>query len=131
MRKLNRFHVCYIFSMIFILSACTQKEPIYKQLGLEKDAPHILFVSNKQNYLNESVYYDALIELKNTFPEDINQLTVLQFQKDDEYLKRLNIEESPCLLIIFNDDILVNISGAVSKEEIIQPVTKTLSQYQQ
>jgi len=126
---MGRIQWFYILTTSFFLISCGKEEPIYQQLGLKEDIPHILFVSNENNYINESTYYDAILELKRTYPEDFKHLTVLSTRHDKDFLTTLDINKSPCILVIYNDDILINISGEVTKEDIVKPIAKTLSQY--
>jgi len=126
---MGRIQWFYILTTSFFLISCGKEEPIYQQLGLKEDMPHILFVSNENNYINESTYYDAILELKRTYPDEFKHLTVLNTRQDKDFLTTLDINESPCILVIYNDDILINISGEVTKEDIVKPIAKTLSQY--
>jgi hypothetical protein len=112
-------------SFILITSSCNQ----FKQddLPLKNDVKQIIFFSNESDYTGEASYYDALIELKNRFPNEFKNMLVLSSTEAKPYYKAYHVEACPALLVINNNEVAVKIFGNVSKEEIIQPVTDVLT----
>jgi hypothetical protein len=99
----------------------------YEELGLEYDVKQIIFFSDEANYNYEAPYYDAIIELKREYPEEFKNMMVLSGNKANKYNKILEVEKQPALVVIYQDKVVVNIHGEVSKDEIIKPVTNFLS----
>jgi hypothetical protein len=117
--------ILLLASLLVITSSCNNTNE--DDLGLEQDVNHVLFFSNDTDYSKEAPYYDALIELKKNYPTEIKNMLVLSPTNAKQYLNTFHIEGSPALLVIYNNDVMVKISGQVSKEEIIQPISEVLS----
>lgn len=113
-------------ALLVITSSCNNHGT--KELTLKNNVKHIIFISNDSDYTKEAPYYDALIELKKSFPAEIKNMIVFSPAKAKEYYKTYKINTFPALLVIYNSKVLVNINGtAATKEEIIQPVSEVLS----
>ncbi|THE11159.1 hypothetical protein E1I69_16080 [Bacillus timonensis] len=113
-----------IILSFFILSSCSSykaQPPIP-----ESDEKQIIFFSDENNLRNETSYYDALLELKNKFPTEIENMKVVSSDENRLYTK-YQIEQYPSLLIVQQDKILQKIEGNVDKDEIITPLENVLS----
>ncbi|WP_335870452.1 hypothetical protein [Bacillus sp. 2205SS5-2] len=86
---------------------------------------HILFYSNEQELHKESPYYDALIELKRQYPEQLKKMKVVN---PEMKTKEQSINHSyPALVIIVDHTIIYKIDGLQSsKEDIIHPISAVL-----
>jgi hypothetical protein len=122
---MKRLPLLLLASLLVITVSCSQSNK--GGLQLKKNVKQILFFSNESNYSEEGSYYDALIELKKRFPDEIKNLIVLSPNNAKQLLKSYKIETCPALLVVYNENVIVKITGKVSKEDIINPVSKALS----
>jgi len=84
----------------------------------------IVFFSDVKNIDKEAIYYDALLDIKEEFPEEFKNMRVISENKDKH---RYEVETYPSLLVVSKEEILVQIEGTVlSKEEILEPVSNAL-----
>ncbi len=113
-------------TFLLLASSCSNINN-YEDLGLKYDSKQIIFFSDEANHDYEAPYYDAIIELKRDFPEDFENMMVLTGDKADKYNKLFDVETHPALIIFYQDEVVVNINGRVSKDEIIKPLTNFLS----
>ncbi|MEH7234897.1 thioredoxin domain-containing protein [Bacillus sp. JJ1562] len=113
-----------IILSFLILSSCS----LYNAQPLipESDEKQIIFFSDEDNLRNESSYYDALLELKNKFPDEIANMKVVS-SEDNRLYTKYQIEEYPSLLIVQQDKVLEKIEGNMDKDEIITPLENVLS----
>lgn len=113
-------------TFLLLTSSCSNTYS-NEDLGLDYDEKQILFFSNEADYHFEAPYYEAIIELKKKYPDEINNMKVLSGEKASKYYKTFEIDQSPALLVYYQDKVIVNIHGKVSKDDIVQPITKILS----
>ncbi|WP_053362026.1 hypothetical protein [Bacillus sp. FJAT-27251] len=99
----------------------------YEELNIDNEIKQIVFFSDEKDYNHEVAYYDAIIELKHDFPNEISNMMVLSGDKADKYHKLFDVKESPAILVFFEDEVVLKIDGIVSKEKIIQPLAQALS----
>lgn len=84
----------------------------------------IVFFSDDKNIDREAIYYDALLDIKEEFPEEFKNMRVISENKDNH---RYEVDTYPTLLVVSKEEILVQIEGRVlSKEEILEPVSNAL-----
>ncbi|TDL80052.1 hypothetical protein [Peribacillus frigoritolerans] len=111
---------------VFLLSSCSlnfTSEAINKP---EPEERKLLFFSDEQDEYRESVYYDALIDLKRDFPEEVEGLQFIESSAEEKY--PFEVEKYPSLVVVDDNQVIFQIEGHVgNKEEIITPVIKALS----
>lgn len=85
----------------------------------------LLFFSDNKDVEKEEVYYDALIQIKNEFPELYN----IEFASKKSLEWKYNIDVYPSLIVINkNEEVVAKIEGYVeTEEEIINPIVQALS----
>jgi|UPI00040F8A47 dsDNA-binding SOS-regulon protein len=111
---------------LLVLNASCDKRHSEKNIKISKDIKQIIFFSNEKEINREAAYYDALLELKKDFPEEMHSMQVLPADEKEEYLNSYHDQTRPALLVIYKNQVMVNINGAVSKEQITQPVSRVL-----
>lgn len=111
-------------SVLMITNSCSNGE---NELKLKNNVKQIIFFSNEADYTGEAPYYDALIELKKSFPAEIKNMMVFSPSKAKKYYKTYNIKSCPALLVIYNSEVLVKINGSTTKDEIINPISEVLT----
>ncbi|MDX8288166.1 MULTISPECIES: hypothetical protein [Metabacillus] len=110
---------------VFLLSSCSLNISS-ESLRPEDDDKKLLFFSDEQDEHRESVYFDALIDLKQDFPEEVEDLEFVETSSDEDY--PVDIDTFPSLVVVDDNRVLFQIEGHVgTKEEIINPVVKALS----
>lgn len=114
----------FIASLLFITSCCNIKTN--NELILDKNSKQIIFFSNEKDYKEEASYYDAIIELKKDFPDEIKNMKIISSENAKKYYEVFNVESSPALLLIYNDKVLVNIMGDTTTDQIIKPLEEAL-----
>lgn len=85
-----------------------------------------MFFSDEENIHKEGNYYDALLELKKQFPEEISKMKVISYKENRSY-NDFQVDSYPTLLIVQENKVIEIIDGDVSKDEIIEPIQKALS----
>ena len=71
--------------------------------------------------------YDAIIELKRDYPEEIKNMKILTSSDSKKYFKTFQIDRCPALIVYYNNEVIVKIEGKATKEEIVTPVSNALS----
>ncbi len=112
-------------SLLVMTGSCSKSNA--NELKIKQDVKQIVFFSNEDDYAGEAPYYDALIELKKSFPTEVKKMIVFSPTKAKQYLKTYHIDSCPALIVIYNSKVIVKINGDTTKEDIIQPIAKVLS----
>ncbi|PMC35173.1 hypothetical protein CJ195_20495 [Bacillus sp. UMB0899] len=110
---------------VVVLSSCENilfsEGPTDFALNRDKQ---IVFYSDDENIDREAIYYDALLDIKEEFPEEFENMRVVS-ENTDEHM--YEVDTYPSLLVVSKEKILVQIEGIVlSKEDILEPVSNAL-----
>lgn len=97
-------------------------------LPFDKDVKQLVFLSDESEYQFEAAYYDALIELKKTYPEAVKNMKTINPNRSDEYLDFLTTKENPAIFVVYNNEIVATVNGKETVEEIVQPIAKVLDE---
>ncbi|MBT2708064.1 hypothetical protein J7I91_09045 [Pseudomonas sp. ISL-84] len=114
-----------IVSLLFVTSSCNHKEA-KKELIIDNSVKQIIFFSNHKQYEQEVSYYDAIIELKRSFPEEIKKMKIITASESKNYYNNYEVENCPAILLVYQDEVLVEIKGNVPKEQIVKPMAHAL-----
>ena len=117
-----------IAASLLLLASCTSKEEP-EELNFDQDVSQIIFFSDDKDYTHEAAYYDAIIELKNDFPEEVDNMMVLAGEEADIYHKRFNVETNPAIIVFFQEQVVAKVDGIATKEQIVKPLSKALSKH--
>ncbi|GLB60367.1 hypothetical protein NCCP133_24990 [Cytobacillus sp. NCCP-133] len=93
---------------------------------IDDSVKQIIFFSDHNQYEQEVSYYDAIIELKRSFPEEIKNMKIITASDSKNYYTNFDIEGCPAILIVYQDEVLVEVKGVVPREQIVQPVANAL-----
>jgi hypothetical protein len=111
---------------VFLLSSCSLNFTSEAINQPEPEEKKLLFFSDEQDEYRESIYYDALIDLKREFPEEIEGLQFIESSAEEDY--PFDVDKYPSLVVVDDNQVIFQIEGHVgNKEEIINPVIKALS----
>lgn len=112
-----------LFSLFFTTGCQMEKEASFQ---IDSSIKQIIFMSDESSFEDfqiEVPYYDAIIELRQEFPDEFkNMKTILP----EEATVELGVKECPALLVLHNDEIIAKVVGQSTKEEIIEPITAAL-----
>jgi hypothetical protein len=117
----------YMFSLLFFTASCNNHYSI-DSLSIKDNVKQIIFFSDETNVQQESAYYDAIIELRKDFPKEIENMMVFSKDEGKKYFDSIQIKNSPAIIVIYNNEIVANINGLASKDQIMQPISKALLQ---
>mgnify|MGYP001768629656 CR=1 FL=1 len=116
----------YTVAVLLLLSSCIA-DPKDDHSISSSDKKQILFFTDQKMMEKESIYYDALLDLKKQFPEEMDNMMI--YQADHPESKRFNIKTYPSIIVMDHDGIILHIKGSVStKDEIVEPVSEVLSE---
>ncbi len=112
-------------SLLLIIS-CDRKEPQHS-LSVNNNTKQIVFFSDDEALEQEVSYYDAIIELKKAYPEEMKNMKILSAAELDEYSNIFEIDRCPALLVYYRNRVIVEIEGKATTEEIVAPIANVLS----
>jgi hypothetical protein len=117
--------IAFIILVVF-LSSC--QNGVFSQGEIDEEFPQgkqLLFFSDDDNIDREAVYYDALLDISEEFPEEFENMKIIS---DTNNKSQYNVDIYPSLLVVKQEEIVVQIEGNVlTKEEIMKPVIDALS----
>nr|WP_295973185.1 small peptidoglycan-associated lipoprotein [uncultured Bacillus sp.] len=113
-------------STLFLMISCEHKEQT-NSLSFDKNSKQIVFFSNEEEYENEISYYNAIIELKKEYPEEIKNMKVLTALEMRKYYDQFKVNHCPAILVYYNNDVIVQIQGDAETKDIVTPIAKALS----
>lgn len=119
------FAAVYICSLLLITASCSNHQSI-DSLSIKENVKQIIFFSDETNVKQEAAYYDAIFELRRNFPHEVENMMVFTRAEGKKYYDSFEIKESPALIVIYNNKIVANIYGDVSKDQITQPISYAL-----
>ncbi|CAM3757217.1 small peptidoglycan-associated lipoprotein [Mesobacillus thioparans] len=116
----------FVATFLFLTASCNPVNNSDK-LVLNEDIKQVVFFSDEKNYKQESSYYDAIIELKKEYPAEFNNIVVIPASNANQYHDLLKEKKFPAILIVHRDQVLANVNGSVTKEQIIEPISAVLN----
>lgn len=116
--------VAIISCLTFVFSGCTSSNAIQeKQKPIEKA---IIFFSNEEKQTEEITYYDALIELKQQYPAEFKKMKVINPYIEKQEAEKYTATKTPALIVIYEDEMIVNMDGQRTKDEIIISIAEAI-----
>lgn len=122
-----RGSVIFITLSFFILSSCQEHKTI-THLPFPNDSKTLVFFTDEATIQDESSYYDAILDLKRSFPDEVANLKVIPFQNDKFLYKQFNITSTPSLIVVSENEVVTHIEGTRQKEEIIGSIEEALNE---
>jgi|SRR4051794_30462901 hypothetical protein len=118
--------ILLIASTLLLIMSCDKKESI-NLWSIDQNTKQIVFFSDKEDYEQEVSYYDAIIQLKREYPEEIKNMKTLSASELKNYAHIFQINHCPALLVYYQDQVIVEIEGKATTDEIVDPVANVLS----
>lgn len=120
-----------VLPLIIIILFCTScQNNNDTNLQFDSSMKQIVFFSDESEIADlqiEAPYYDAIIELRQQFPNEFKNMKTLSPSKAKDHYDTFKVEECPALLVFHNEEVIVKIVGENTKEEIIEPITAALT----
>lgn len=115
----------FIASFLFLTASCNNTNQT-NELGLNKNIKQVIFFSDEKDYQHEASYYDAIIDLKKSHPDAIDNMLVISAANAKNYYDFFEVETCPAIFVVYGDQIIVKVNGAVTKDQIIKPLSAVL-----
>lgn len=115
-----------IIMLLFLVTAC--QKVVDTDLEIDTSVKQIVFFSDESRSADfhiEGPYYDAIIELRQQFPEEFRRMKIVEPSKANNETFKVN--ECPALIVVQNEKVIVKITGENTKEEIVQPISAALT----
>ncbi|MBM7586669.1 hypothetical protein JOC86_003221 [Bacillus pakistanensis] len=119
--------ISIILLNIFILSSCNSVEKITDANEIIKK--EIVFFTDENNVRNETSYYDAVIELKRRFPEELKEMKIVSKKNEDENKFSKYNETYPAIVMIDQNQVVLKIVGYTDTEDIVIPISNTIEKW--
>lgn len=113
--------------ILFIATSCQNNKNV--SLDIDSNVKQIIFFSDESDLANlqvEAPYYDAIIELRQEFPEEFRNMKTLTPNHAEEYYSTFKVSNCPALVILYEEKVIAKVVGEHSKEDIIKPITAAL-----
>lgn len=111
-----------LFLSMILIGSCSNQE---KNL-VQEDGTNLIFFTDDVHFEKEISYYDAILELRKTYPTLVNKMKIVT-PNDIHHLEDfLQVEQFPALLLTNGKKIIFSVEGSVPKEDIVDPLTQLL-----
>lgn len=121
-----RGSVILITLSFFILSSCQENKTI-THVQFPEHSKTLVFFTDESNIQDENTYYDAILDLKRSYPDEVANLMVVPIRDEKILYKQFNIKSTPSLLVVLNNEVVTQVDGTRHKDEIIGSIEKALS----
>ncbi|MCM3708872.1 MULTISPECIES: small peptidoglycan-associated lipoprotein [Cytobacillus] len=124
MKGLPLLLITALLLVLLVTSSCNHQE-VKEELKIDHSVKQLIFFTDNKKYKQEISYYDAIIELKRSYPELIKDMKVIT-AAEASHISNYEVENYPAMLLVYQDKVLVEIKGTVSKDKIIYPLDKAM-----
>ncbi|WP_084786836.1 hypothetical protein [Bacillus tuaregi] len=118
--------ILLLASTLLLIISCDKREPQHS-LNVDHNTKQIVFFSDDKALEQEVSYYDAIIELKQEYPEEMKHMKILSASELDEYGNLFKVDHCPALLVYYRNKVIVEIEGKASTADIISSISRVLS----
>ncbi|ART76184.1 hypothetical protein B4U37_09085 [Sutcliffiella horikoshii] len=119
--------VIFFTLSFFILSSCQENQSI-THIQFPDDSRTLVFFTDESNLQDESTYYDAIIDLKNSFPDEVANLKVVHSENEKLLYKQFNVKATPSLIVVHDNEVVTQIEGSKPKKDIVVSIEQALNQ---
>ncbi|MTH52567.1 hypothetical protein GKZ89_04040 [Bacillus mangrovi] len=125
--RLDRILLAAVIGPALLLSSCSLQEALSSTPApqVQSKGKIIVFFSDGEKIEEEEQYYDALLDIKEEYPEEYEKMRVYQEEQKNPF----GIKSFPSLLIMEDRKIRVHVEGALkTKDQILSEIKTVLSQ---
>jgi len=117
---MDKYIELMIIGSIFLLSSCfsTSAQSIDNSFLQHDEETITVLFSDSSKMQDEKTYYDALLELKQEYPNHIPSLLIIDANERD-IIRYFNIEKFPTMLVLTGEQEDLRLEGTFSKDEIL------------
>jgi hypothetical protein len=115
----------FVASFLFLTASCNSASES-DSLNLNKNIKQVVFFSDEKDYKHEASYYDAIIELKKLYPQEIDNMMIIPASNAKKYYDLFEVKTCPAILVVHRDQVIAKVNGTVSKDQIIGPLSAVL-----
>ena len=120
------FKLSAVFMMaVVLLTNCGSTNQ--QEIAIQSMEKQVLLFSNDDNTRAEERYYDALLDLRTEFPEELKNVQIIHQSSVLINNDLIELHSYPALLLVENNEIVAKIEGSVSKQQITEQLKDTLS----
>ncbi|WP_404432726.1 hypothetical protein [Sutcliffiella horikoshii] len=119
--------VIFFTLSFFILSSCQENQSI-THIQFPDDSRTLVFFTDESNLKDESTYYDAIIDLKSSFPDEVANLKVVHSENEKILYKQFNVKATPSLIVVHDNEVVTQIEGSKPKKDIVVSIEQALNQ---
>ncbi|GAA0325061.1 hypothetical protein GCM10008967_14620 [Bacillus carboniphilus] len=119
---MKKNYLLLFFVSLLFTSCSNEHNPIIDDQGT-----NLVFFTDDGHYEKEISYYDAILELRKTYPTLVSKMKVVTPNDVHKLNKNLQVDKFPALMIVNKNEVIFSIEGALSKEEIVDPILLLLS----
>lgn len=119
--------VIFFTLSFFILSSCQENQSI-THIQFPDDSRTLVFFTDESNLQDESTYYDAIIDLKSSFPDEVANLKVVHSENEKILYKQFNVKATPSLIVVHDNEVVTQIEGSKPKKDIVVSIEQALNQ---
>lgn len=112
--------------IVVLVYSCSNGELVEEKAD-HGEGTKLLFFSDEADVEREVSYYDAILEIRKTYPELVNELKVVTPKDVHSLQLRYNVEQFPALIVVNGNQIIFFIEGKKNKEQIVNPILMKLS----
>lgn len=116
-----------IASALILTVSCNREEEARPTWTFEENQKQIVFFSDKEKFENEISYYDAIIQLKKDYPDEIKNMKTLSPSQMDEFAGLIHVENCPAIIVFYNNKVIAEVTGEATTEDITTPIANVLS----
>ncbi len=114
------------FTLFFMVS-CDNNKQIISNLPFDPNSKQLVFFSDADKHEQEVSYYDAIIELKRDYPQEIKNMKIFTSSDSKKYFETFQIDHCPALIVYYNNEVIAEIEGKATTTEIVTPISHALS----
>ena len=117
--------IIILASFLFMTSACKNSD-LDDVLVFDDNMQQIIFFSDNNRYEEEASYYDAIIELKKEFPDEIKNMKVITAANTKKYYDQFKIQNCPAIVLIHKKKVVLEIKGKATSAQIVSKLSNAL-----
>jgi hypothetical protein len=110
---------------ITLLTSCGS--PTRESIMIESIERQVLLFSNEENIKAEELYYDAILDLRTEFPEELKTVKIIHQTSIQINNDLIEVRRCPALLMVENNEIVAQIEGVLSKQQITEQLKHILN----
>lgn len=114
-----------MLTLLLLTSACAGNTKSEPPIVTSSGQMMTILFSNEQSLRDEADFYDALLELQQSFPDESVPLQII-YSNEKEKVKHFKVAQYPTLIVLEGHEVKLRMEGLHEKEEIMRMLKNTL-----